>query len=121
MKKAILFICIALSCAPCMAQDTTNVSMTDSTRMYVYKNVYAVINTINVMAPGSYRIGNFVLVGQSIDTTKWVTSISVKVFTSKADALAGKPELFIKYLATLYTDKFPTQKDILDRMRAAIK
>ncbi|MDB5210204.1 MAG: hypothetical protein JWQ30_1031, partial [Sediminibacterium sp.] len=103
------------------AQDTTNVTLTDSARMYVYKNVYAVINNVSVQAPGSIRFGNFMLVGQTVDTTKWITSITVKVFASKTDALSGKPELFTKYLATLYTDKFPTQKDIMDRMRLAIK
>ncbi len=119
MKKIIflLFLFPALV----KAQDTTNVQITDSARMYIYKNVYAVINNVNVQAPGAMRFGNFGLVGQTIDTTKWVTSVSIKVFTSKTDALAGKPELFIKYLSALYTDKFPTQKDIMDRMRLAIK
>lgn len=119
MKKFIFLLMLLPALAH--AQDTTNVTMFDSAKMYSYKNVYAVISTVNVVAPGGYRLGNFLLNGANTDTTKWITNVSVKVYSSKKDAVAGKPELFITYCPALYTDKFPTQKEILDRLRAAIK
>lgn len=103
------------------AQDTTNVTLTDSVKMYTYKNVYAVINTVTVLPPGAYLLSSFMLVGAKVDSTKWITNVSIKVFSSKSDAINGKGELFVKYLPVLYTDRFPTQKEIMDRMRAAIK
>jgi len=116
MKKLLLLIALAFNCALSMAQDTTAVTMTDSARMYTYKNVYAMITSVQVLPPGR-KTGPFT----GVDSVKWTTAISLSVYSSKADFKAGKPELFSTYLQTLFTDKFPTQKEILDRMRSVIK
>lgn len=95
------------------AQDTTNVSITDSSRMYRYVGVYAVINSISILPPSGLRL--------NADSTKWLTSMTVLVYTSKNDYRARKPELFGVAPAVLKTDLYPTRLEILTRMRTVIK
>jgi len=113
MKK--IFFLLLIIAFKANGQDTTAATITDSNRMYTYKNVYAVITGVQALPPGKK------LTPINQDSTKWSTSISMSVYSSKADYKSGKPELFSMYLPTLFTDKFPTQKEIFDRMRSAIK
>lgn len=117
MKKIIFLLSLVVMSLAAFSQDSTVATMTDSDRMYAYKNVYVVITRVNVIPPGSVAG----LRSITSDSAKWVTTISISVYTSKADFKAGKPELFSSVAPTLVTDKFPTQREILDRMRLIIK
>ena len=117
MKKLLIAILFPFALK---AQDTTNVTLTDSARMYRYSGVYAVIDRIEIQPP--YR-SNAILRFNNDSATigKWLTRITVKVYNSKADYLAGRGELFVRYPQELYTDKVSTQREIFERMRTVIK
>jgi hypothetical protein len=115
MKK-LLFILFVLPFT-LQAQDSTNVSLTDSGKMYRYSGVYAVIGSVRIQPPYSGRG----IIFDSTIQTKWRTQIEVKIYASKADFLSSKGELFVRYPQELYTDKIPTQKEIFDRFRTVIK
>lgn len=113
MKKLLIVILFPFAL---QAQDSSNVALTDSSKMYRYTGVYATIGRIIITPPNTARFPLDTLLN-----TKWRTQIEVKVCASKADFLAGKSELFVRYPKELYTDKIPTQKEIFDRVRTVIK
>jgi len=113
MKKLLIAILFPFAL---QAQDSTNVSLTDSSKMYRYTGVYAAIGSIRIMPPYSSRP----FLGDSVLQTKWRTNIEVKVYASKSDFLTGKGELFVRYPKELYTDKVPTQREIFDRVKTVI-
>ncbi len=121
MKKVIIMAIVAIvSATTVSAQDTTGITLVDSNRIYQFNNVYARIDNITILAPFR-NILMFRSLKDTINNLKWLTRITIKVYASKVDYLANKGELFSRYAQELYTDKFPTQKDILDRMRISIK
>jgi hypothetical protein len=111
MKNIILLIAIIFVSVISYSQDSTGVSITDSTRMYRYTATYAVINYFDVIPPGL----------KSGDATRWTIQASMKIYASKTDYTNGKPELFGKILPLFFTSLFPTKNDILTVMRQNIK